>query len=389
MFNQLMKYGELIMLLVFIYVIVYKVDNNDYSSMIMITIISALIIKEIHNRNKKSFERFTVEDENDGTVEEENDGTVYHSLYILDNGDILIHSVVFGDIVDPITTLQELNNYILNNGYLSDQDHQVYISTLNSEGDVDTFYQVIVGGDGEDAEIGAEGIDELPGAESEPAAEQCTVPSDTSGYSNLPSEPLSVGTNDSNVTCAEGYEGDASSVFASCLTANQPYVLQGCTEIDETAVEEEIEEIKKRNANFDTLITSIKNMEDDKQSSSEKIDIHDDQNVMGSYDDLCLSKKVRVKNYELVNDADLNMFLGVQGPLQSNKTDHSALSGPTMDGTEETPQRLSLFSNNKTSLECCADSQFYTSNGCVCMSENQKSFLQNRGMSGQSPGFGL
>ena len=66
MFNQLMKYGELIMLLVFIYVIVYKVDNNDYSSMMMITIISALIIKEIHNRNKKSFERFT------------NGGIVYH-----------------------------------------------------------------------------------------------------------------------------------------------------------------------------------------------------------------------------------------------------------------------------------------------------------------------
>jgi len=129
MFNQLMKYGELIMLLVFIYVIVYKVDNDDYSSMIMITIISALIIKEIHNRNKKSFERFT------------NGDTEYHSLHILD-GNNEIHSVVFNDIENtPINTLQELKTYILDNDYLS--DHQVYISTLNSDGDVDvyTFYE--------------------------------------------------------------------------------------------------------------------------------------------------------------------------------------------------------------------------------------------------------
>ena len=55
-----------------------------------------------------------------------------------------------------------------------------------------------------------------------------------------------------------------------------------------------------------------------------------------------------------------------------------SVTKPTLDGTPLTRQSLGFFSHNLCSPECCP-SQFNCQGGCVCLTENQKAILQNRG----------
>ena len=73
----------------------------------------------------------------------------------------------------------------------------------------------------------------------------------------------------------------------------------------------------------------------------------------------------RNNDYDIVSNDKLQTYLGVQGPLQVVNTDNSDLKGPTVDGDENTPQRLFMLANNKASLNCCDSSNMSTSNGCI------------------------
>ena len=72
----------------------------------------------------------------------------------------------------------------------------------------------------------------------------------------------------------------------------------------------------------------------------------------------------------------------VQGNMHPNKLYYSIPSntiGPSLDGTDKTPNKLFMFANNLSSPACCP-STYTTSNGCICTSDNQRDFIMSRGL---------
>lgn len=108
----------------------------------------------------------------------------------------------------------------------------------------------------------------------------------------------------------------------------------------------------------------------------------DVQYKIGPYDGLCLrTENKKFKNLsenKLVSDDKLMTYLGVQGPIQNRISDNSVLTGPTVDGDDDSSQRLFMFANNESSLSCCP-STFSTDKGCVCVTPKQQKFINNRG----------
>jgi len=51
---------------------------------------------------------------------------------------------------------------------------------------------------------------------------------------------------------------------------------------------------------------------------------------------------------------------------------------PTVDGNKDSPKNMFMFAYNRSSPECCP-STFSSSRGCVCMSEAQRRFINQRG----------
>lgn len=98
---------------------------------------------------------------------------------------------------------------------------------------------------------------------------------------------------------------------------------------------------------------------------------------MGPYDGLCISSDQFMEN-AIINNDDLVTYFGFQIP-PTYVSSQDILKGPTVDGTEDSPQKLTMFANNKTSLNCCSESPFMTSTGCVCLTDNQRKFIQSRG----------
>ena len=100
---------------------------------------------------------------------------------------------------------------------------------------------------------------------------------------------------------------------------------------------------------------------------------------MGMYDGLCLDhlKKENINN--LADEKDVSTFLGTTIPLNIKQSDNSKLTGPTVDGNDDSVKRMNMFETNKTSISCCEDSPYLSSNGCVCLTSDQEDYLINRG----------
>jgi hypothetical protein len=107
-------------------------------------------------------------------------------------------------------------------------------------------------------------------------------------------------------------------------------------------------------------------------------------NRMGPYDGLCLTSVKDKLSHELVSNENLKTYLGVQGPLESVQTDDNVLTGPSLDGVTKN-NKLAILSNNKSSLNCCDESQYSTSTGCICLTDNQKKYIKSRGYNKTSP----
>tara|TARA_Y100001935_G_scaffold253469_1_gene259721 strand:+ start:7017 stop:7850 length:834 start_codon:yes stop_codon:yes gene_type:complete len=104
----------------------------------------------------------------------------------------------------------------------------------------------------------------------------------------------------------------------------------------------------------------------------------EDKFRMGPYDGLCISSDKFMENTIIDND-ELVTYFGTQIPPHYVKS-QDILKGPTVDGKEDSPQKLTMFANNKTSLNCCDESPYMTSTGCVCLTDNQRNFIQSRGL---------
>lgn len=104
---------------------------------------------------------------------------------------------------------------------------------------------------------------------------------------------------------------------------------------------------------------------------------------IGPYDGLCLSQEKDMN--KLIENNMLMNYLGVQGPIQNIVSDNSFLTGPPVDGDADSPQRLFMFANNSSSLNCCP-STYSTSTGCVCTTEKQRDYVNRRGHNRSGPG---
>lgn len=99
---------------------------------------------------------------------------------------------------------------------------------------------------------------------------------------------------------------------------------------------------------------------------------------MGKYDNLCINSMVKSNTNTLVDDNTLSNYMGSTIPLVLEKTE-GGLEGPSVDGEDVSPKKLSIFSNNNSSISCCDDSPFFTSTGCVCLTNNQENYISERG----------
>ncbi len=105
---------------------------------------------------------------------------------------------------------------------------------------------------------------------------------------------------------------------------------------------------------------------------------------MGPYDNLVLttgnpkSEYVRLLNAPLASNQELCVNQGHENPLQCKKT-RGLNIGPPIDGVIGSPQNMFMLSNNQASPNCCP-STFSTSTGCICTTENQRKFVNRRGM---------
>ena len=84
---------------------------------------------------------------------------------------------------------------------------------------------------------------------------------------------------------------------------------------------------------------------------------------------------------DFYNSGDINVYQGFSIPPKytPTKADFSDPSAPSVDGTADGPRSMFMFSLNKSSPECCRDSPYSTSGGCVCLSDNQYKLLSTRG----------
>jgi len=107
-------------------------------------------------------------------------------------------------------------------------------------------------------------------------------------------------------------------------------------------------------------------------------------NNVSAYDGLCLKTgnpefwSHSPNNVPLANDDTVFSIQGHSVPTKPVLSDSSSLSGPTLDGTSDTPNKMFMFANNQVSPACCP-STFSTSTGCVCTTDKQRDFVASRG----------
>lgn len=105
---------------------------------------------------------------------------------------------------------------------------------------------------------------------------------------------------------------------------------------------------------------------------------------MGPFDNLVLttgnpkSEYLKLMTNTLSPSKDLCVYQGHENPLKCKKTTGLNM-GPTIDGVSGSPKSMFMFSNNKSSPDCCP-STFSTSTGCVCTTKAQRDFIKDRGL---------
>ena len=90
----------------------------------------------------------------------------------------------------------------------------------------------------------------------------------------------------------------------------------------------------------------------------------------------------RYKDNELLS---LDKMVVVQGngipdkKIESISFDQGDPAAQSVDGTGNAPKSMFPFAYNKCDINCCGDSPFTCSGGCVCLTKEQKRFLSSRG----------
>ena len=122
-----------------------------------------------------------------------------------------------------------------------------------------------------------------------------------------------------------------------------------------------------------------------KKNNESFIDIYNEsisnenQYSMGPFSDLVLTSDNN-SNLPLYNPSSLYTPQGTPTPLEPEITKLSFKSnGPTVDGTNRTPNNMFMFAYNQCRPECCP-STYSCDRGCVCTTEQQRNFINSRGI---------
>lgn len=82
---------------------------------------------------------------------------------------------------------------------------------------------------------------------------------------------------------------------------------------------------------------------------------------------------------DLISPANMVVFQGSAIPLQPTPTTiDNDESLPSVDGTLTAPKSMFMMSYNKCDPSCCP-SPYMCGGGCVCLTDDQKRFIGNRG----------
>jgi hypothetical protein len=109
--------------------------------------------------------------------------------------------------------------------------------------------------------------------------------------------------------------------------------------------------------------------------------------LMGPYDGKCLDGNNSNEKYKWMKTPYTTPLLdntgfvvqGSTGPLQNRLSDDSYLTGPHLDGTNDTSESLFMFAKNKCSPGCCPSS-FSCDSGCICTTDKQREFISRGGV---------
>ena len=115
-------------------------------------------------------------------------------------------------------------------------------------------------------------------------------------------------------------------------------------EVKLASITNEIRSIKMEEENGDTDNQILSSLLYSKPDSVDEITMYDS---IGKYDNICMK--------DMGNTFD-----------DFDEEEH------------ESSNNLSLFLNNRVSVECCEDSAYSTSNGCICLTNNQKDKIFSR-----------
>lgn len=96
------------------------------------------------------------------------------------------------------------------------------------------------------------------------------------------------------------------------------------------------------------------------------------------FDGLTLTKGARKPDYPLLKADKVAYHSPVGDAYSLNPSPEYTAKYPTVDGQKGSPKHLFMFAYNQSSPSCCP-STFSSSRGCVCMSEAQRRYINQRG----------
>ena len=194
-------------------------------------------------------------------------------------------------------------------------------------------------------------------------------------------DPAGEGEDETDTTAATA--GDTEIEESDVVAANTPFVSAEYVKLQEKAEAEQVtdeNDTPEGDGPTDPIPSSSDS--DFEEKDPPTMTAFEKNFRIGPYDGLCISSD-KFKDEDIVPNEELKTYFGVQGPIQVISS-QDVLVGPTVDGEKDSPQKLSMFANNKTSFNCCGESPFTTSTGCICLTDKQREYLRSRGFNKNS-----
>lgn len=96
------------------------------------------------------------------------------------------------------------------------------------------------------------------------------------------------------------------------------------------------------------------------------------------FDGINLTHNARKPDYPILKEDKVAYHSPVGDAYSLNPSPEYTKNYPTVDGKKGSPKSMFMFAYNRSSPACCP-STFSSSRGCVCMSEQQRRYINSRG----------